>query len=1020
MVHLKEINPALFCLCHEKFSQHHFLSKYNTRHGHYKVLITFTLFVLFFTLSYNLSSQTGPGGVGQRDVQDKLILWLTAGEGVTVDDNDYVLGWDDISGYNNDAFSSASERPVLVGGAVNGFPALSFDGLNDQLTISGHSSLQPDYITIIAVVKREATTGWGDIISRPYYAQNSWISPYTSYTINSCTSHFGSSTNKPFSQVAIDGNQVANWDPPHDIVANGTTYVHALVYDGNGMGSYLNNASIAGYSAYIEASGVLDYNGNTADVSIGTRSAYLSSNPTFDHFLNGKLAEIVLFNEAISEVEHIIVVNSFAAKYNVTIGWDQYTEQAGFVYDVIGVGKDDDREHLVSEAGNLRIESASFSTNASYVFSGHNNGLLTHTTSNVPAAYDNRVSRIWYLASTGTKPATVTLIFTLNHYPGTNMGEYGLLYSASSDLSGVSEVMKATNIVVQDKTVGFEVGAASLNNGYYTLGSTVNHWCGTVSDNWNTASNWENGEVPDASTNITIIALPTDDSPPVINTGTNMEVNNMYIESSATLHIGPGTTLLVNGELDNNNGVEGITLGSDVSGTGGIIQGSENVQATVERYLAQTKYHYITSPVKNQNISPEFINTQTNPLPTTIDFYKYDEAQNLWINIKDDDGNLNTSFETSFVAGRGYAVAYGDADKTKDFTGVLATGNQAVTLTRTGGSGFEGWNLTGNPFPSSIAANWAADETNNLLLANAAALDDEYEAVYLWDESESHEGYSDDYITVNQASEATFISNGQAFMVRSASDGVKFNIGTALRKHGASHFYKESEGMAARLYLKIVGPLNDCNEILIAFSDLATIGLDPGYDSKKLKGNQDIALYSNLVNGQTGDYAIQTLPVLSDSTIVPIGLDAWQPGVYEFTARGMSEFQEDMNILFLDNDNNACINLREVGNYVFEISETGKIPSRFELCFYYGQAGGSTNPVDQKFDIYSVGRQIIIRNIEGYNIKVSVYDLVGRKILEKRGIDSGSVIFCINSQPGYYLVKIKAEDWSVTKKVLIF
>ena len=60
---------------------------------------------------------------------DGLRLWLDAGAGVDVDDNGRVKAWRDQSGLNNHlANGGASWRPTYIENAVNGLPALHFDG----------------------------------------------------------------------------------------------------------------------------------------------------------------------------------------------------------------------------------------------------------------------------------------------------------------------------------------------------------------------------------------------------------------------------------------------------------------------------------------------------------------------------------------------------------------------------------------------------------------------------------------------------------------------------------------------------------------------------------------------------------------------------------------------------------------------------------------------------------------------------------------------------------------------------
>jgi hypothetical protein len=70
-----------------------------------------------------------------------LKLWLRADEGVTAE-NGIVSAWEDQSGNLNHAFQTNLDfQPFLVDGAINGEPAIRFDGEDDSLTVSNHFSI---------------------------------------------------------------------------------------------------------------------------------------------------------------------------------------------------------------------------------------------------------------------------------------------------------------------------------------------------------------------------------------------------------------------------------------------------------------------------------------------------------------------------------------------------------------------------------------------------------------------------------------------------------------------------------------------------------------------------------------------------------------------------------------------------------------------------------------------------------------------------------------------------------------
>ena len=116
-----------------------------------------------------------------------LVLWLKASDGVATNLDGTVSDWADASLNLNDAAQhTAGLAPLLVPNAVNGQPALRFDGADDYLEIANAATLQPgagDW-TVFVVAKRLAASQ-GDfpqiIGSRPWTAglDKGWAVAYS-------------------------------------------------------------------------------------------------------------------------------------------------------------------------------------------------------------------------------------------------------------------------------------------------------------------------------------------------------------------------------------------------------------------------------------------------------------------------------------------------------------------------------------------------------------------------------------------------------------------------------------------------------------------------------------------------------------------------------------------------------------------------------------------------------------------------------------------------------------------------
>ncbi|MEA3444882.1 MAG: T9SS type A sorting domain-containing protein, partial [Bacteroidota bacterium] len=326
----------------------------------------------------------------------------------------------------------------------------------------------------------------------------------------------------------------------------------------------------------------------------------------------------------------------------------------------------------------------------------------------------------------------------------------------------------------------------------------------------------------------------------------------------------------------------------------------------------------------------------------------------------------------------------------------------------------EGWNLVGNPFPASLAANDNADADNNFLKDNATALDDSYEAIYYWD--------SNDYISINQASAASYISPIQGFFVKAATNGAQLEFNTEIQKHGSATFYKSGSNIS-RFTIGITGPENDYNETMIAFIDGKSKGLDPGYDSRKLKANPNISLYSILVDDDGGDYVIQSLPYYADNQTVKLGLDAWETGIYQF-GNINSENLLNQNVFLEDKTENTFVNLSINPQYSFLISLPGSYKDRFVLHFgsIITDAGELKKP-GKEITVFSDGNEIFIQNAGNNNYfgDVVIFNLAGQKLSSlKVSIFAGSSLsFPANLSAGLYLLHFISDEISITEKIIL-
>ena len=90
----------------------------------------------------NVTVTVTGAGTNTAPVTDSLQLWLKADAGVTAGADKSVTLWKDQSGVGNDAAQpDTTLAPLLVDSAINGKPALRFDGVDDYLDVASTPSL---------------------------------------------------------------------------------------------------------------------------------------------------------------------------------------------------------------------------------------------------------------------------------------------------------------------------------------------------------------------------------------------------------------------------------------------------------------------------------------------------------------------------------------------------------------------------------------------------------------------------------------------------------------------------------------------------------------------------------------------------------------------------------------------------------------------------------------------------------------------------------------------------------------
>ncbi|MCD4746807.1 MAG: T9SS type A sorting domain-containing protein [Bacteroidales bacterium] len=421
--------------------------------------------------------------------------------------------------------------------------------------------------------------------------------------------------------------------------------------------------------------------------------------------------------------------------------------------------------------------------------------------------------------------------------------------------------------------------------------------------------------------------------------------------------------------------------------TNGTITGSK---ARVQEYLSQDQWHLVSSPVANA---------------TSIVYYgiwlKYfNEPDSTWIYI--------ASTDSSLYVGKGYAVwsATSTSDTIVNFAGLLNTGDKnppALTYNNNAGEG-HGWNLIGNPYPSTL--NWNNSWTKNNIDAT----------IYVYDGSQ--------YLTWNYnfggfgTKTDGAIPSTQGFWVKANATNPSITMPNSERIHSSQSFYKNTNFINNLFKLKADG--NGYSDItLIIFYNLATKGFDSEYDAYKIPGiNAAPQLYSII---PAYNLAVNVLPFV-DNLLIPLGFEVGVSTTYTITLTEVVTLNKVIPVYLEDLQEDIFINLLQ--NPVYEFTaNTDDDPERFILHFYNINADNKENEniySDVSY-IYSYSNNIYIvySDSEDLSGEAVIYDILGHEILRKTLKNTTINKITLHNVKGYYIVKAITNKGVIIEKIFL-
>ncbi|MFV5694405.1 T9SS sorting signal type C domain-containing protein [Flavobacterium sp. LB3P122] len=512
--------------------------------------------------------------------------------------------------------------------------------------------------------------------------------------------------------------------------------------------------------------------------------------------------------------------------------------------------------------------------------------------------------------------------------------------------------------------------------------------------------------------------------------------NSVTILSGGTLKITNGITLLGTGILTFENTASLVQINDNAINSGNITYRRSNSTTR------ETDYTYWSSPVAGQTLKKVSPNTPSNL------FYSFNAAVNDW--KQENSANVMTIGLGYIIRGPHYTSIPPPGFYEAIFQGVPNNGNISIPIPFAGKATS---NFLGNPYPSALNADL-------FLTTNSAVLDG---TLYFWTHKTeigigvSNPGTgvyaysSDDYATYNLTGGTATrtgnfvglveqisnkpsgkIASGQGFFVSGIGTGNAVFNNSMRISGGASginntQFFKATKNSKTintiekhRVWLNLTNIQGAFKQTLVGYVTNATNGYDDAFDGQSFDGNQFVDFYS--IN-ETENLTIQgrALP-FDENDKVPLGFSSTINGVFSIAIDEVDGLLASQDIFIEDKKINCVKSLKE-GAYSFS-TEAGVFNDRFILRYTNANKTLRTNTLNTLENIVLVSKdknELKIKS-ELENIKrITVFDLLGRKVFDKRGIESNEFDILnstLNKQT--VIVKITLTTGQIISKKVIY
>jgi len=523
---------------------------------------------------------------------------------------------------------------------------------------------------------------------------------------------------------------------------------------------------------------------------------------------------------------------------------------------------------------------------------------------------------------------------------------------------------------------------------------------------------------------------------------TNLNICTIVVDNNAVVSVPTGFTITVNGAVTVQSGSFTIQNNAALVQLTEATNSGNIIVVKNSNPLFRLDYTMWSSPVTGQNLLG--FSPQTAPNR----FYEYKYAYDNVANISRESYFPIEAANNSFVPAKTYLIRMPNVSVVEGynegttkiiyqgiFTGLPNNGIISTVASLQGNR----YTAVGNPYPSPISV---VDFFNgNTGVINTTS------SLYFWRKKNSND--TSTYASLNltgftanqgQSTNSTGGQDQAGFYVNS-NDNLNWLIGAAqgfivqtkanptttditftnsMRRaapaSGQQPFFRSAAPVMSRFWLNLTNAKGNFSQALIAYSNTTTRSLDYGYDGKLLSDSGRVALYTL---AEDTNLSIQARQAFESTDVVPVGFVVTEAGQYTINldhADGL--FGQGQLIFLKDNLLGTVTNVET--DYTFT-SEAGTFSKRFEIVYVAPQALGID---DLKLDPNSVmvfkdGNTININTGTAKMTSISIFDIRGRKLYTKSGLDTTeAVVNELYVQQQVLIVEIHTLRGKVSKRIV--